>query len=46
MKVLGEPIIDSRIGCKNFLLEMSMNEYYSIAQNILKNRRIRQTLWG
>ena len=37
MKVLGEPIIDSRIGCKNFLLEMSMNEYYSIAQNILKN---------
>ena len=37
MKVLGEPINDSRIGCKNFLLEMSIKEYYSIAQNILKN---------
>lgn len=37
MKLLGEPINDSRIGCKNFLLEMSINEYYSIAQNILKN---------
>lgn len=37
MKVLGNPIEDSRIGCKNFLLEMSINEYYSIAQNILKN---------
>lgn len=37
MKVLGNPINDSRIGCKNYLLEMTIREYYEIAQNILKN---------
>ncbi len=37
MIVLGAPIDDSRIGCKNYLLEMPINEYYEFAKDILKN---------
>jgi len=37
MRVLGNPIIDGRIGCQNYLIEMTIGEYYDISQNILKN---------
>ena len=37
MKVLGSPICDKRINCKNYLLEMTIKEYYDISQDILKN---------
>lgn len=37
MKLLGNPIKDSRIKCDNYLLEMTLSEYYEISQSILKN---------
>ncbi len=37
MKLLGNPIRDSRIECDNYLLEMSIQEYFEISQTILKN---------
>lgn len=37
MRVLGNPIVDGRIGCQNYLIEMTIGEYYDISQNILKN---------
>ena len=37
MKLLGNPIIDNRIECQNYMIEMTIQEYYDIAQNILKN---------
>lgn len=37
MKVLGKPINDNRIGCQNYLLEMTIQEYYDISENILQN---------
>lgn len=37
MKLLGNEIIDNRIGCQNYMIEMTVQEYYDIAQNILKN---------
>lgn len=37
IKVLGNPIIDKRIGCQNYLIEMTIKEYYDISLNILQN---------
>lgn len=37
MKILGKPINDNRIGCQNYLLEMSIQDYYDISENILQN---------
>ncbi len=37
MKSLGDSIVDNRIDCKNYMIEMTIQEYYDIAQNILKN---------
>lgn len=37
MKVLGNPIKDERIGCQNYLIEMTIGEYYDISRNILQN---------
>lgn len=37
MKLLGNPIIDNRIECQNYMIELTIQEYYDIAQNILKN---------
>lgn len=37
MKLLGSPIKDGRIGCYNYLLEMTIQEYFDISQNVLKN---------
>lgn len=37
MRVLGNPIVDGRIGCQNYLIELTIGEYYDISQNILKN---------
>lgn len=37
MKLLGNPIVDNRIECQNYMIELTVQEYYDIAQNILKN---------
>lgn len=37
MKKLGTPINDNRINCQDYLIEMTIREYYGISQNILKN---------
>ena len=37
MKLLGDSIKDNRIGCQNYLLEMTIEEYYEISQDILLN---------
>ena len=37
MKLLSDPIIDNRIECQNYMIELTVQEYYDIAQNILKN---------
>ena len=37
MKILGEQIRDRKIGCQNYLIEMTIGEYYAISQNILQN---------
>jgi hypothetical protein len=35
MEKIGNPILDQRIGSLNYMLEMSLSEYYDISQNIL-----------
>lgn len=37
MRILGNPIKDGKIGCQNYLIEMTIGEYFDISQNILKN---------
>lgn len=37
MKLLGNPIVDNRIECQNYMIEMTIQEYYDLAQNILRN---------
>lgn len=37
MRLLGESIKDNRIGCQNYLLEMTIGEYFDISKNILQN---------
>ena len=37
MKVLGESIQDKRIDSSNFMLEMTLGEYYNLSKDILKN---------
>lgn len=37
MRLLGHSIRDGRIGCQNYLIEMTIQEYFDISQNILQN---------
>ena len=37
MRLLGDSIRDGRIDCQNFLIEMTIEEYFEISQNILQN---------
>lgn len=37
MNLLGNPIVDNRIECQNYMIELTIQEYYDIAQSILKN---------
>lgn len=37
MKLLSDPIIDNRIECYNYMIELTVQEYYDMAQNILRN---------
>lgn len=37
MKLLGYAINDNRIGCQNYMIEMTIQEYFDIAKDILKN---------
>lgn len=37
MKVLGEPIFDKRINASNFILEITLKEYYDLSKNVLSN---------
>ena len=48
MTLLGNPITDNRIGCQNYMIEMTIQEYYDITQNVLRNneyqrRRVRSS---
>ena len=37
MKILSNPILDKKIKSYNFLVEMPMNEYYSLVQECIRN---------
>lgn len=37
MKVLGKPIFDYRINAHNFILEITLKEYYDLSKNVLSN---------
>lgn len=37
MKVLGKPIFDNRINARNFILEITLKEYYDLSKNVLSN---------
>ena len=37
MKILGSPIEDTRIECRNYMIEMTIQEYFNLAKNILQN---------
>ena len=37
MKVIGKSIRDKRINSSNYMLEMSLKEYYDLSKDILKN---------
>lgn len=42
MNVLGSPIKDERINCQNYLIEMTIREYYEISHNILQNNEFQR----
>lgn len=42
MKILSNPILDKKINSYNFLVEMSMNEYYSLVQECIKNNEFQR----
>lgn len=37
MEVLGKSIVDNRINAHNFILEMSLKEYYDLSKDVLSN---------
>lgn len=37
MEVLGKSIVDSRINARNFILEISLKEYYDLSKDVLSN---------
>ena len=42
MKILSNPILDKKINSYNFLVEMSMNEYYSLVLECIKNNEFQR----
>lgn len=37
MEVLGKSIVDNRINARNFILEISLKEYYDLSKDVLSN---------
>ena len=42
MKILSNPILDKKIKSYNFLVEMPMNEYYSLVQECIRNNEFQR----
>lgn len=42
MKILSTPIFDKKINSYNFLVEMSMNEYYSLVRECIENNEFQR----
>ena len=42
MKILSNPILDKKINSYNFLVEMPMNEYYSLVQECIRNNEFQR----
>ena len=42
MKILSTPIFDKKINSYNFLVEMSMNEYYSLVKECIENNEFQR----